>query len=529
MSASSSSSAAPAPSASRAGGPLSWWPWPILIAAGLVHLLAILTWINLAIHRYRHPLELGNVEGMLMDSIVRLAHGQPLFGPPVLDFIPLAYMPGFFIVVAPLVKIFGPFLWVPRLVSVIETLVLAAAIARYVWLDTRSLVLAIAGAGIMIGGFGFAAGCYDLVGPNAQFMMFAIAGMLALRETRGAAGAILAGVLIGASFLSKQHGLLFGLMALPYLLFFDRRRLVPFAVALAAAAGGGYALMTLWFGKWFPFYTYDVPSHWSTLSFVRIQNYIGKDVFGTWGVCSVPAVLAIVPAWREGDRRVLLAWSAWGGGLAAGLLATLDPYAYRHTLMPVVVSLALLAPIAAQRILRAAFAGGTSASATTERAVTAIAALLLVLQYPAVAYSARRYLPPPHAEETRAAFYARLKAIPGPVLMPYHGFYTWEALGKTSFHLLALDDIVRAHGNRLLRTDPQLLDRMFDGLRHGPNRPWLVLDLPLERTGDVSLPMWQSLAPHYRLVDSLGVITEGLRPVAGLRDAPSLIYQPIGE
>jgi len=503
----------------RAG---SRWLTPILVAMGLLHLLGILAWVHLAWLRMRHPLELGNVEGMLMDSIVRLAHGQPLYGPPALDFIPLAYMPGYFIVVAPLVNMLGAHMWEARMVSLIETLILVVLIARYVWLDTKSWVLSLAGAGIFVGGFGFAAGCYDLVGPNAQMMMFAIAGLLALRETTGPRGAIFAGLLIGASFLSKQHGLLFGLMALPWVYLFDRRRLVPFAAALAIGAGGGYAAMTLWLGKWFPFYTYDVPSHWSHLSVIRIMNYIAKDVFSAWGICAIPAVLAFWPAWREGDRRVMLAWFAWGGGLAAGLLATLDPYAYRHTLMPVVVSLSLLAPIAMQRVFRAVMSGAVS-----ERAITVLAGLLLIVQYPAVSYSAHHYAPLKHAEETREAFYARLEAIPGPVLMPYHGFYTWEARGTYSMHLLALDDITRAHNNGLLRRDPQVLDRMFDGLRHGANRPWLVLDLPLERTGDVSRDLWASLTPHYKLVDSLGVITEGLRPVAGLRDAPSLIYEPI--
>ena len=495
-----------------------------LLRLGLwaISLAAIAAFVALSAVRFVCPIELGNGEGMMLDSAIRLAHGQPLYVEPTLRFIPFVYMPMFPALVAPLVKIFGPELWEGRLVDLLGVFGFVAVLWAIVKRETGSPLLGAAGAALFLMGHGITRGGYDVVRPDPVMLMLAFAGLALLRFRPDTKGAIWAAVLAGLGFFDKQHGLLFGFAGAGYLLFHDRRRLPAYALTLLAVAGGGFLLLTLWLGPWFPFYTYDVPSHWSHINVIRIMNYVSKDVFSTWGVCAVPAVFGLWPAWREGDRRTLLAWFAWGGGLAAGLLATLDPYAYRHTLMPVVVSLSLLAPIALQRAFRAVMNGSVS-----ERAITVLAGALLIVQYPAVSYSAHHYLPLKHVEETRTAFYARLKAIPGPVLMPYHGFYTWEALGTTSMHLLALDDIVRAHRNGFLRHDPQALDRMFDGLRTGPNRPWLVLDLPLERTGDESRPLWESLAPHYRLVDSLGVITEGLRPVAGLRDAPSLIYAPV--
>jgi hypothetical protein len=505
-----------------------------LFLAGAVHLAANLSWVKLALGRFRHPLELGNVEGMLMDSIVRLAHGQALYGPPTLDFIPLAYMPGYMMVVAPLVRIFGPHLWEGRLVALIEALLLAALIGRVVWRETRSRALALAGPGLLFAGFGYAAGSYDLIQPNSQMLMLAVLGLLVLRETRSRGGAAIAAVIMAAAFFSKQHGLLFGLAALPWLFFHDRSRLVAYGLTLAAATLCGFALMTAWFSPWFGFYVYDVPSHWSRLSPVRVLNFVGHDLFGTWGLCSVAALLSLGPAARgrgdvtraqsaEDGTRSLLWWYAWGGGIGAGLLATLDPYAYRHTMMPVVVALALLAPIAMQRLVRAVMGEGPAAA----KAATALAATLLLFQYAPLAYSAHSYLPPPHAAATREAFYARLRAIPGRVLIPYHGFYAAEATGHTSLHLLAIDDIARAHGSALLRRDPTYFDRMFAPLRSGPNRPWILLDRPFAVTGDESRPWWLAIAPGYRLADSLGDVAVGLRPVAGLRDVPVLLYAPV--
>jgi hypothetical protein len=506
-----------------------WWPALLLGLSGLVHLAANASWVRLALGRVRHPLELGNVEGMLMDSITRLAHGEPLYGPPSIDFVPLAYMPGYLMAVAPLARAFGPHLWEGRLVALVEALILAGLIAQVVWRETRSAVLALAGPGLLFAGYGFAAGTYDLIQPNSQMLMFAVLGLVILRETRGAVGAAVAGLVMAASFFSKQHGLLFGLMVLPWAFFHDRRRLLPYGIALAIGVLGGFALMTAWFSSWFGFYVYDVPRHWSHLSPVRVLNFVGHDLFGIWGVSSVPALLSLGAAARVNARgddeasRSLLWWYAWGGGIAAGLLATLDPYAYRHTMMPVVVALALLAPIALQRVLRAVM--GPQAPGQT---VAALASTLLLLQYAPLAYSTHSYLPLPHAAETRTAFYERLRQVPGRVLIPYHGFYSTEATGHSSAHLLAIDDIARAHGNALLKRDPDYFEKIFAPLRSGPNRPWLLLDRPLEVTGDESRRWWQELVPGYQLVDSLpSSIAIGLRPVAGLRDVPVLLYAPV--
>jgi hypothetical protein len=106
--------------------------------------------------------------------------------------------------------------------------------------------------------------------------------------------------------------------------------------------------------------------------------------------------------------------------------------------------------------------------------------------------------------------------------VPYHGFYDWSAGKGTSLHIIALDDILRARGNRLLKRDPAFFDRMFEPLRTGPQRPAIVTDVELERSGH----LWASLAPFYRLEGELGWITEELRPITGNRFSPTYIYVP---
>ena len=92
---------------------------------------SIISWtlfIGLALARIRHPVELGNGEGAVLDHVVRLAHGKPIYVEPSLRFIPFIYMPLYPAVVAVFSWVLGVDFWVARMVSVASTLALAALV-----------------------------------------------------------------------------------------------------------------------------------------------------------------------------------------------------------------------------------------------------------------------------------------------------------------------------------------------------------------------------------------------------------------
>ena len=90
---------------------------------------------------------------------------------------------------------------------------------------------------------------------------------------------------------------------------------------------------------------------------------------------------------------------------------------------------------------------------------------------------------------------------------------------------IALDDIIRARGNRLLRDDPGFVQRLFDRLAN-ELRPMIVTDVTLEVSGIESKPYWEALARHYVLADSLGWVGETLNPIDGNHWTPRYIYLP---
>lgn len=491
---------------------------PLRIVLWLLSLAGVGMFLAVCGARMLYPLELDYIEGVVMDHVVRLSEGKPIYVEPTLEFIPLAYMPLFTSAVAVLGRIFGPALWEPRLILFLSALGTASITVLIVRRETRSWTLAAAGGAVYLIGLGVAGGHYDVARPDSMMMLFTLAGLATLRFTTGARGAVAAGLLMAVAFFTKQHAVWMAFAALIHTFVNDRARLVPFASTIILGFGGGYLLLTWWLGPWFSFYTWEVPSRWSQISPGRLQRYFGERLVGTMGPLTISTVLALLllnRPWR--DREGLWVWMGLGA-LGTGIMATLDPGSFKHTFIPTILTLAVAGPILIHRLTRRM----VETSFLPEARATSLAYAILGLQFLPMIYSVDAQLPRREASRAREELLARLREIPGPVMVPYHGFYTWSAGKGMHFHHLALADILRARRNSLTLRDPGFFDRMFEPLRTGDHRPTIVTDVPLENSG----ALFKAIAPHYELVGDLGDLSETLMPVTGSQLAPSLVYRP---
>jgi hypothetical protein len=486
-------------------------------------LISAAAYLYLVVQRVPYAVELDYIEGVMMDHIVRLAHGQPLYVEPTLDFIPLAYMPGFAFSSSLLVRLLGEELWVPRLLACGAMTLLALLVAVIVKRETRSLTLAAAGAGLLLGSFGATGGYYDVARPDSLMLLLAFSGLAILRFTTSVKGAWLSALVLTAAFFTKQHAVWFALAGLCHTYFTDRRRTAHFAGALLLGCGGGYLALSLWLGPWFSYFTWNEPSHWSTLDRGRIVDYLGYRLLGRYGVLMTLILLSVIlPGRVWGGRSSLWVWTGLAG-LATGLMASLDPHAFTHVMTPTVVALCVLGPITAKHVLDQLAALPGSQTALRSAAIW----LLLFGQFAPLYYGVRGMEPHGGAAEARAALLEVVSALPGRVLVINHGDYTRRAGKGTGMQMIALDDIIRAKENRLLLRDPRFAERLLEPLRSGDDRPILISDEPLEEAGDQSNALWRDIAPGYKLLESLdGGITAGLEPVVGSRLSPRFVYVP---
>lgn len=481
-------------------------------------LFAIGAYVWLGVHRVGYPVELDFIEGVMLDHVSRAANGQAIYVEPSLQFIPLAYMPLFTVVSGLVMRITGPGFFAMRIVSFSSSLLLTGLIAFVVLRETRRPVFALAAAGFYTMAFGLTGACYDVGRPDSLMLLLTFSGLALLRYSDGRAGALGAAALLTLGFFTKQHSLLFSFGAIAFLFFHDRRRFVPFTVAIVAGCLGGYLALTAWLGDWFRVFTWSIPRGWSQVNLARIEHYLGAGLFGELACSSAPVLLSLaLPDPGSDRRRNLWYWTALAG-VGTGLLATLDKSAYLHVFTPTVVALSVLGPVALDRVLRY-----VESAKPAQRVATAAVLAVVLAQFVPLIYPIRMHVPRPHASEAHQALLARLRALPHGAILPYHGWYGREAGGKGSLQFIALDDIERSRGNDILRRDPLFLERMFAPLRSGPGRPAVVTDVPLEHSG----PLWRQIAPGYALADSLGEISQALRPLTGNQHSLTYIYLPV--
>jgi hypothetical protein len=367
-------------------------------------------------------------------------------------------------------------------------------------------------------GYGLAGGGhYDVSRPDSLMLGTSLLAFTILRFTTRTAAATIAALLLVAAFFTKQHAVWFGIAALLHLALNDRPRLVAFALPWVVGCAGGFALLSLWMGPWFLFYTFDLPSHWSTIAPLRIERYIGGGLLGMLGVLTVPAIVSLgLPdaPWR--GRSGL--WMFLGlAGFGTGMLATLDPSAWRHVFIPSMMAFSVLGPLSLWRLARTF--GPGAAEARGRGAAFALMSLGFVpLIYPLHSEAAHG-----GAKQARAEFVQTLRDIPGPVIVVEHGFYGWLAGKGMAMQQIAFGDLERAPHDKLFVEDPNYVEKLLTPLRGGPGRPTLVTDEPLPDVG----PLWNLVDPAYRMTRDMGDTFKPLRGFGGHAAWPRYIYTPV--
>lgn len=475
---------------------------PVLLAGLAIAGLAL--WLFLAWRQIAYPLELFGHEGAIVDHVRRLLDGQPLYGPPELEFVPFLYTPGYYLVCAALAWTGDLAFVVPRGVSAAATLGSMACLALLV----RRLGGSLVWSAVAVGAFALAASrveaWYALAQVDNLFLF-----CLALAVTTGqfadnARRFLLVGLIFAAAFWCKQIGLAAGVLYAATMALLDGRRSLAILAGMGMGIAPGVVLLQHESDGWFGFYAFAIPAHFG-LQPLAFLAMLARDV--PWLAPSfLLALFVLWRLWREGRREPALQLAALALCLfGTAALGRSHPGGHVNTLLPAMWLMALGLGAGVGMVWQ-----GRISVAATPAVRTALAGLVL-LQLGLLSYDPRRFLPAANGEAVRAEIGARLAAAPQPMLLPGMGYLVGRVAGADP---MAVNDVYQADA-ALRRRYLVALEAAMREKRYAS----VVLDEVLSR----GWAIWYD--PYYRQLGRLSADGEALRPRAGLDFGPPVLLE----
>lgn len=505
------------PEPSETAAPLERWPdieralvALVLAAAGY----AALCFAIIAGARFAVPYELEWLEGLEFLHALRVQEGLAWYPEPSLEFLPSVYPPGYKIVSAGLMWLFGNHLSVMRAASIACTAISVLAIFGIVRRHTGQAFHGSVAGGLFLASYAVCGSWFDLARVDMLALALALGG-IALAHRDSSRGSFAVGIAaVTLSCLVKQTNLAFVAGVLGIWLLWNWRRALAAAAAVAATLGSAILALQRVSNGWYLVYTWDlpgsVPREWERLRhaiFVELPSLAG------W---TAPLLIAAI-WWVVAKRRwqvmpVLL--------LPVALVVSLFPRsavgAYLNNLISVSAFVAIAAGI------------GLYASTRPGRWVrtrVAVGFALVLGQFGALAYDVPSRLPHPRDVEIAGQVIKRLGSLDAPVLAPYHPYLLHLAGHEPHLHFHMVNEYLVLPGSPGERLRASIETSLYE-------RRWQSLVSTQYVNGQELL--WGS-AGHmgrnswpYRRVGSL--IPTGDRtalfPLTGNRVRPLLVYRP---
>lgn len=401
----------------------------ILMATWLLAATAVaaaLWFLVLSISRVFYPYDLDFIEDAMLMQAWRTAQGLPVYLPPNAEFVPQVYMPLTTWLGGLLLRLTGPAFWPLRLLSLGSTLATAVLLTTIARREQARWAVALACGGLYLAGYKLLGGWLDLVRVDALFALLVLAGMAtAVYGHDSRRGLLLAGLLMGLSFLTKQNGLFLGVAVGGWLLLVGGWRVGWYALAF----GLGTAVPILWMQAttdgWFGTYVFGI-AYASPVALGRLWHNMSREILVAMGGLVTTAVLAAVHLLQTHSplrRRPLLRSARFGWLLfvgAAVFVSVAGRASVGGNLNNLIVGYALLC---------------LSPGLLGKRWQTAVVPLAL-LQFglsltPVLPYAPKQYWPTAEMRQQGDALVAYLRAVDGEVLVMLHPHYA-QLAGKTA-------------------------------------------------------------------------------------------------
>jgi len=460
--------------------------------------------LAVALARIGYPFELEWMEGACVDHIRRVLDGEPLYAAPSLEFVPFVYPPLYFWVSAAAAELTGIGFLPLRIVSFLSSLACFALIFLMVWRQTRSAAAGVIGAGLFAACYPVSGFWYDIGRVDMLALALLLGAVYLVQLDRGWASHLLAGAALALAFLAKQFALAAGLPLIAFGVAFRRGRGVAFAATSLILSAASAVLLDRASGGWYRYYVFDLPRQ-HEIDAAAAAGFWTGDLLAAVPVALALAVLGVERIWRT-DRRSAFLWVAvLIGAVGASWTGRAHSGGYNNVLIPGYAAISILFALGVH-------AATNRAMRRRELLVSAVY-LLCLAQFLRLGHDPRRQLPTAADKKLGENVIAAMRAIPGEIYVPYHGYLPTLA-GKQSYaHAMAVWDVARG-GDR--EASDRLLWQITGAIRQ---QRFAAVMVDTEVYAQPDLDIYYSRHP-------ILYEREAFYPVTGMRTRPKWVCLP---
>jgi 4-amino-4-deoxy-L-arabinose transferase-like glycosyltransferase len=478
------------------------------LAVSLAAPIAVYLWV--AAHRLGYAYELDWMEGGSVALAARIAAGHSIYAAPSLAFVGWTYPPLYYWVAAAVAKLVGIGFLALRLVSVAGSAAVMAALGLMAGRETRDRLAGLVAAGLFAATFVISGAWFDTGRVDSLFLALTLVALAWGSRAQTARGGVGLGVLAFLAFFTKQSGVVAVLPALLYLGVTRRRVGIPALLTLLVLGVVSTLALDAASDGWYRYYVFSelASQPWAQPVWVSFWTH---DIWQQqWPLVVLVVAGGATSAWRARGRiglrsPVVYQLTAASGLIASAWMSRLHTGGYANVLMPAYAAMALLA----------ALAFGSLSRGSRGRILGTAAGIMVVVQVILLAYPLDAQIPTAADRAAGAALIARLRSLPGQVIVLRHPWYaTLAETGTSTAQEEAIHDVLRSGAPRGASTLRASLGHALDadGVRA------VVLDYP----GDGTL-----LGPQFKRefrLQSAPVTPSALYPLTDLRTAPRLVY-----
>jgi hypothetical protein len=277
----------------------------------------------------------------------------------------------------------------------------------------------------------------DLGRLDSFYLLLLLGTVLTLRSIAGVRGALVAGVLTGAAYLTKQSAIVVAVPLAVAAAIDDVRRAAWFTGVAALLIAVSTIALDRATGGWFNYYCFTIPLQhphvtggWKTFW----PNDMLRPIGGTLLLALAYVPLA-VPFGQPLRNRWFYAVFAAGTIVSSWAVRT-EVGAEVNNLFPAYASLSMVAGLAFADLERVAFQ-----SPPRWTALAFAGELLLLAQFARLYYDPRRLIPTADDRAAGAALVERMGQVDGEVYFPHHGYLARLAGKREYAHTLAMDNL----------------------------------------------------------------------------------------